>query len=120
MSTIGKNPTLSNKFGNQEPFVAYLKKAVSGQIVEYKFRYKELQTRNFELISSTLGGHEYFKPTQSIRTSSIDLPFSSGDKIRMFDNRVMNIKEVERVYGGVATALNKGLVAYNLILEGGA
>jgi hypothetical protein len=87
------DPTKKNAKGGRELLTGYLLKAAVGYISETPFKYGTVNARNFELTTAGLP-LQHVLPTETIRTSRVDLPFASNDKIRLYDGRIMTVQNV--------------------------
>lgn len=119
------DPTL-NKSQGKQAFNGYLIKSTytrlndTMSIVEIPFKYEVVTSRSY---TSTMAGMpiEYTRPTETIRTSQIDLPFVVGDKVRLYDDNIMTVRSVEPLLNEVKAkmGLAKCVEKYTLTLEGG-
>ena len=114
------DPTRINSAKNKEYFSGYLIRAGEDGAEEIPFRYGAAVNRNYMPVVSSLPGMEYIAPTETIRTSRVDIPFRKNDKIKLADGRILSVQSVTpeaspfKAMGG-----GNGLASYVLTLEGG-
>ena len=111
---------MQRKSKQREFFHGLLIKAGEKSLTYTEFCYGEVQARQY-LASSSVMPLEFVKPTETIRTSRVDLPFAKGDVVSLHDGSRMTIKDVsydmsaERALMGIDAR-----TAVVLTLEGGA
>ncbi len=78
------------------------------------FKYAVIQNRKYTTTFSSFPG-EFIEPTEVIYTSNIELPFTKGSSIKLDDQSIMTIKDMENVLNA-----NTGKIrGYILYLDGG-
>ena len=103
-----------------EAFTGYLISAGNGGFVEESFNYRISQNRNYNTVMASGIALDFVEVKQVIYTSEIGLTFASGKPIRLADNKVMTIENVqEDIDENVATFDGVGLVGYYITLNGG-
>ncbi len=83
-------------------------------IVNHSFKYASVTARKYTSVVSSLAG-EFLQPTETIYTTTIDLPFSKGAAVKMHEGSTMTIKDIEPVIN-VDTGQTKAIILY---LSGG-
>ena len=114
------DPTRINSAKNKEYFSGYLIRAGEAVAEEIPFRYGVAVNRNYMPVISSLPGMEYISPTETIRTSRVDIPFRKNDKIKLADGRILSVQSViPEASPYKALSGGTGLTSYVLTLEGG-
>jgi hypothetical protein len=114
------DPTRINSAKNREYFSGYLIRASENAVEEIPFRYGLAVNRSYMPVTSSLPGMEYVSPTETIRTSRVDLPFRKNDKIKLADGRVLSVQNITPESSACKALMGgAGTTAYILTLEGG-
>lgn len=113
------NPQLQKKNDKNETkeyLIGQLLVAVSGAIVELPFRYGLVKDRSYvsQIAQMPI---DFLAADEKIYTSRIDLSFAKGSRVRLYDNRILTIQQVDN-----KTNIDKGLrgnilVGYYLTLK---
>ena len=88
------DPTLCNRRNNREFLKGTLIKEGEKGFVFYEFFYGTHSSRKYAVTASVMP-FEFVKPTETIKTSQVDLPFAQGDAITLNDGKKMTVKDIE-------------------------
>jgi len=118
---IFDDPTLRNAQKDKAYLSGRVLKTTDSGIVEFNFKYAIIKSRSYEITNATLPGFEFVSPKENIKTLNVDIPFVTGDKVRLADGRLMTVRNVERVDDPNRALMDlPTLTAWILQLEGGS
>ena len=92
------NPFLQKKIERKEYFKGELLVSAANNIVNIPFRYSQTKNRSYNTAFGSGIAVEFTQVTEEIYTSSINLPFAKGSKIKLYDNNILTIKDIVKVF----------------------